>query len=71
MKKVSQKERIILWFEKHETLTRLEAFTELGIFEAPARICELKKDGYEITTTIENGISSYGYPFKSAIWRLV
>ena len=69
--KLSQKERILLWFESHETLTRLEAFTELGIFEAPARISELKKDGHNITTVLERGISSYGYPFQSAIWRLV
>lgn len=44
---MTQRERIIRWFEDHDSLTRAEAFTELGIVEMPARICELERMGYQ------------------------
>lgn len=38
---------------KGESLTRFDALQNFGCFELPARICELKDAGYEITTTME------------------
>ena len=53
--KLTQAE-IILWHLKNVgTLTRAQAMSEYGIVELPARIVELKRLGYNITS--ERGTS--------------
>ena len=53
--KVTQRD-IILWhLENMGTLTRAQAVAESGIIELPARIVELKRLGYNITS--ERGTS--------------
>ena len=47
MSRMTQKERLLRWFKDNGIITRAEAFTELGIVEMPARICELERMGYE------------------------
>lgn len=59
--KLTQHERILRWFDTHASLTR---------WEAPARISELKKQGYDFQTKLEGGISESGYSFLSAVWTL-
>lgn len=46
MSRMTQKERLLKWFWDYGSITRAEAFTELGIVEMPARICELERMGY-------------------------
>ena len=47
---------IVLWhLQNVGTLTRAQAMMEYGIVELPARICELKRLGYNITS--ERGTS--------------
>ena len=47
---------IVLWhLQTVGTLTRAQAMMEYGIVELPARICELKRLGYNITS--ERGTS--------------
>lgn len=46
MSRMTQKERLLQWFRDYGSITRAEAFTELGIVEMPARICELERMGY-------------------------
>lgn len=54
--KITQRE-IILWhFRNVGTLTRAQAMSEYGIVELPARITELKRFGYHITS--EKGTST-------------
>lgn len=58
--KLTQKERVIGYIRDNGSLTRLEAVTELGIFELAARINELEKKGYSfkkerITFTTKSG----------------
>lgn len=59
--KQTQHERILRWFDTHASLTR---------WEAPARISELRKQGYDFHTKLEGGISESGYSFQSAVWTL-
>lgn len=67
----TQYKRIDNWFREHETLTRYQALKILGIWEAPARISEMKRDhGYEFETTLKQGVSKSGYTFQSAVWKL-
>ena len=68
--KLSQQERILKWFETHDSLTRWETYEFLGMWEAPARISELKKQGYNFITKLESGVSKYGYKYTSAVWTL-
>lgn len=52
---------IVLWHLQNEgTLTRAQAMSEYGIVELPARICELKKLGYNITSTKGTSHNRFG-----------
>ena len=53
--KITQKEMILWHFQNVGTITRAEAMTLYGIVELPARIVELKRLGYNITS--ETGMS--------------
>lgn len=67
---MSQKQRILNYLERGHTLTRLNSWELLGVLECPARICELKQDGYDIKTermTIKN---KFGEKVSIAKWRL-
>lgn len=54
---MSQKTRVLEWLQEGKTLTRLQALTELGIFELSARMVELQRDGHKIKSesiTVQN-----------------
>lgn len=44
--KVTQRDRVIQYIRENGSITRAEGFSELGIVELPARICELEQRGY-------------------------
>lgn len=58
--KITQRD-IILWhLENVGTLTRAQAMSEYGIIELPARIVELKRLGYNITSEKGHSINRFG-----------
>lgn len=57
---MTQKERIITFLNDFKSITRAEAFAELGIVELPARICELEKMGFKFKKTIVKKKNRYG-----------
>lgn len=58
--KMTQRD-IILWhLQNVGTLTRAQAMFEYGIVELPARIVELKKLGYNITSTRGSSVNRFG-----------
>lgn len=58
--KMTQRD-IILWhLQNVGTLTRAQALSEYGIIELPARIVELKKLGYNITSTRGSSVNRFG-----------
>ena len=58
--KLTQRD-IVLWHLQNEgTLTRAQAMMTYGIVELPARICELKKLGYNITSTKGTSHNRFG-----------
>lgn len=65
----SQRERLIAFFDSGKTLTRLTAWSELGILEAPARISELRSANYPIVTTMITVKNRYGESVRVAEWR--
>jgi biotin operon repressor len=46
---MNQKERLLNYLQNNRSITSLEALTELGIFRAPNRISELRKEGHIIS----------------------
>ncbi len=46
IRKRTQKEEVLDYLRIHKTIDRALAWSELGIAELPARICELEKEGY-------------------------
>lgn len=66
----TQKERLLDHLQSGKTLMRLEAWSTLGILEAPARISELKREGHKIKTTMVRVQNRYGQPVDIAEWSL-
>lgn len=65
----SQRERLVSFFDSGKTLTRLTAWSELGILEAPARISELRSSNYPIVTNMITVTNRYGESVRVAEWR--
>jgi hypothetical protein len=69
MKKIpSQKERIRTYLDSGKTLTRLNAWSELGILECPARLSELRYEGYPVRTKMITVTNRYGEAVRVAEW---
>lgn len=47
MARMTQRDRVIQYVKDFGSITRAEAFNELGIVELAARICELERMGYK------------------------
>lgn len=67
----TQRERLIAFFDSGKTLTRLTAWSELGILEAPARISELRSTNYPIATKMISVKNRYGEIVRVAEWRKI
>ena len=67
---MTQQERILEYLKAGKTLTRLNAWDNLGILEAPARISELRNKGHNIQTGFKTVLNRYGEKVKIAEWRL-
>lgn len=67
---MSQQTRILDYLMSGRTLTRLNAWSELGILEAPARISELRSEGHEINTDMVPVLNRYGEKVMIAQWSM-
>jgi hypothetical protein len=67
---MTQQDRILEYLKEGKTLTRLNAWDNLGILEAPARISELRNKGHNIQTGFKTVLNRYGEKVKIAEWRL-
>lgn len=57
--KMTQKEACLDYLEKYGSITPLEALTAFHSFRLAALICELRKDGYAISTKLAEGNKKY------------
>jgi len=55
-----QKQDVLDWLNRHGSLTRMEAFIELGICELSSRIGELERDGWIIPREWMDGRAKNG-----------
>lgn len=51
--KPTQAERVLAYIEKFGSITQYEALQDLGVMRLASRISELKKQGYPITSKVE------------------
>ena len=65
---MTQKQRILDYLQAGNILTRLDSWETLGVIEAPARISELRSDGYPIETEMYFVTNRYGEKVKVARW---
>ena len=65
-----QNHQILDWLKTHATLTRREAYDELGIANVTARITELRQSGVNIGTKIVHEQNQFGFPTHYAEWYL-
>lgn len=57
---MNQCERILNYINKFGSINPLEAMSDLGIIRLASRICDLKKDGYNIERTITKAKNRFG-----------
>lgn len=67
---MTQRERVLNYIEDFGSITRIEAFFDLGIFELPARICELEKEGYKFKKSQHTTKNRYGERIRFTRYRL-
>lgn len=67
---MTQKARLLEHLQEGKTITRLNGWQLLGIIELPARISELKREGWPIVTHRETVINRYGEKVCIAIWQM-
>ena len=67
---MSQCSRILDYLKTGKTLTRRIGLDELGIWESPARISELKQRGVNIRTRRVNVTDRFGETAVIAHWTL-
>jgi len=71
MSKITQKERVLNAMRGHGSISPWYAINTLGNTRLAATIFNLKKDGHEITSTIESGKNKFGDEIKFARYTLV
>lgn len=55
-----QKARILDYIDRYGSITNLEAKDNIGVLGLSARICELRKEGYNIISKPETAKNRYG-----------
>ena len=58
--KVSQCDRIVDYIKEEGFITQLEALRELGCFRLASRMCDLKKQGYQVKSEMIKVKNRYG-----------
>jgi len=67
---MSQSNRVKEYLESGKTLTRLNAWDQLGILECLARISELRSSGMEIITRRKTVLNRYNEKVSIAEWSI-
>lgn len=67
---MTQNEMIIEYLKEHKTMTPIDAFYEIGCMKLATRIGELKREGYNIETKMENYVTWRGEKKRHARYIL-
>jgi len=66
---VTQIDRIIMWIDRHGSITALDAMREFGVMRLASRINDMRADGMEIESTLETGLNSFGEKVKYSRYK--
>lgn len=66
---MTQCEMLVEWFEEHGAITASEAMRELGIGRLAARVSDLRRMGYDITSELVSERNRYGKLVTFARYR--
>lgn len=66
----SDKKEILSYLQQHQTITPMEALKKFGCYRLRARVWDLRKEGYNISTTMIYGVDRNGNPSKYALYTL-
>ena len=69
--KLSQCDIVLRHLQAFGSLTSLEAVNEYGILRLASRINDLKRMGYNITSTTASGKNRFGETTHYSVYRLV
>ena len=67
---MKQSERVLKYMQDFETITQLQALSDLGVMRLGARIYDLKKDGHAISRRMVTRKNRYGEAVSFAEYRL-
>ncbi len=67
---MTQKERILDYLREGNTINRLQGWDILGVIELPARISELRREGYQIETKMIQVFNRYKEKVSVAEWSM-
>lgn len=67
----TQKLKILAWLMTGRSITPLEALRELGCYRLGARICELRREGFNIITIMKEETKEDGTVCRFASYKLV
>lgn len=69
--KLTQCDRVLRHLQDYGTITTLEAITEYGILRLAARITDLKRKGYAISSETKTDSNRYGEKVHYSVYKLV
>ena len=67
---MKQSERVLKYMQDFETITQLQALSDLGVMRLGARIYDLKRDGHMISRRMVTRKNRYGEAVSFAEYRL-
>ena len=68
---MSQEQRLLHHLQLGHSITRLQALTDLGIFELSARLCDLQKRGFKFSKNRITVTNRFGEKCSILEYRLV
>ena len=69
--KLTQNQRILDYISEFGSITQLEALRDLGVMRLASRISDLKRQGYNITSSIDVVKNRYGEKCRVKRYRLI
>lgn len=67
---MTQNEKILRHLQDHGEITPAEAYEDYGVYRLAARIADLRKVGYDITSYPTTGRNRYGEATRYTTYRL-
>lgn len=67
---MTQNERVLQYMKDYGSITQLDALREFGCMRLASRISDLKRQGYNITSSMESGKNRYDEKISYARYRI-